>query len=89
MEPIGVQRLLTRLTQQYQLQIGTLITDKNSSVIRMVQREFGNMRHRFDLWHLMKNFIKAMRQVKKHLKNKTKGQNCRKPRKEEMTAFAN
>lgn len=53
MEITGLQRMVT-LMQSWQLQIGTLVTDRHRQIAKWVRENMEGTRHCYDIWHLAK-----------------------------------
>lgn len=61
MESKGLRFLLNRLVKELGKNIGTLCTDRNPSVQKMMRVEFPGISHQYDIWHLAKGLKKKMK----------------------------
>ena len=53
MEKEGLRRCIKVLEEHF-VNIVTLVTDRHPKIIHFIQKEFGNIQHYFDVWHVAK-----------------------------------
>ena len=53
MEMEGLSRALEFLDANA-LEVGTLITDRNKQICKFVSKQYPDIKHRFDVWHVSK-----------------------------------
>ena len=62
MELEGMKRALQWITEDKQLQIAEIVTDRHSSVKKYMREERPSIQHWFDVWHVAKGiqFLNSM-----------------------------
>ncbi len=66
MEPEGLRRGLKALAED-KVNVATVATDRHITIASIMRKEFPDISHQFDVWHVAKNFVKNL---KAHSKKK-------------------
>ncbi|XP_051578294.1 uncharacterized protein LOC127454857 isoform X2 [Myxocyprinus asiaticus] len=59
MEPIGFKRGLNKLLDQG-IKIEVMTTDRSPSLMKIMQVDYPDIHHEFDIWHVVKGFFKKL-----------------------------
>ena len=63
MEKERLQRCLTNISDNFNLQVATLATDRHVQIAALMKAAYPNISHQFDVWHLSKSVIKKLTKV--------------------------
>ncbi|XP_014669579.1 PREDICTED: uncharacterized protein LOC106810658 [Priapulus caudatus] len=59
LEPTGFKRIVTRLLE-HGLNIGTIATDRHTTIRAIIRKDFPGLQHQFDVWHMVKGVQKKL-----------------------------
>ena len=68
MELEGFRKCLQRLTNDNQLNISTIATDRHVQIKKEMETKHQNINHQYDIWHFAKNIIKKLNKLAKRKK---------------------
>ena len=58
-------RKIMDLLLQNEISIDLLTTDRHATVIKIIRQEYPNTKHMYDAWHMVKPFVKDLREEAK------------------------
>lgn len=65
MEPEGLRRGLQNILQEENVPVTVLDTDRHIMVSCMMRKEFPQVAHQYDVWHVSKNVTKTLADLAK------------------------
>ena len=67
MEKEGLRRCLNRVLNEFNINVGTLATDRYKEISAFLRADYPNINHQFDVWHVSKSVTKKL--TKEGIKN--------------------
>ena len=67
MEREGLRRCLTKVLSEFNLNLGTLATDRHRQISAVMRADYPNIIHQYDVWHVSKSVTKKL--TKEGIKN--------------------